>query len=65
MKLFIKLVLITIFNKKYIDWNKLNKEFSFNLACNRLMFHPEEYPFRNILNKKEINLLIKDDINRN
>ena len=62
MKLFIKLVLISIFHKKYINMNKLNQEFAFILACQRLFFHPEDKPFNKIFSKNEIDILIADDL---
>lgn len=60
MKLFIKLVLIAMYNNKYIDWNKVNQELGFALAGTRMMFHPEEKPFNKMLNKKELDSLLQD-----
>lgn len=60
MKLFIKLVLIAIFHKKYINWKKVNQDLGLSLAGTKLMFHPEEDPFRKLLNKKELSSLIAE-----
>jgi len=60
MKLFIKLVFIAIFHNKYINWEKVNKDLGLSLAGTRLMFHPEENPFRKLFNNKEMKSLLKD-----
>ena len=60
MKLFIKLVLIAIYNNKYIDWKKINQELGLSLAGTKMMFHPEEKPFNKILNKKELHSLLDE-----
>jgi|TARA_B100000900_G_C20124345_1_gene531291 hypothetical protein len=60
MKLFIKLVLIAMYNNKYIDWYKVNQELGLALAKTGMMFHPEEKPFNKMLNKKELDSLLED-----
>tara|TARA_Y100000114_G_C11612406_1_gene255726 strand:- start:55 stop:237 length:183 start_codon:yes stop_codon:yes gene_type:complete len=60
MKLFIKLVFIAIFHKKYINWKKVNQDLGLSLAGTKLMFHPEEDPFRKLLNKKELSSLLAE-----
>ena len=60
MKLFIKLVLIAMYNNKYIDWNKVNQKLGLALAGTGMMFHPEDKPFNKMLNKKELDSLLKD-----
>jgi len=63
MKLFIKLVLISIFNKKYINWNQVSLDLAFSLAKTNLLFHPEDKPFNKLLTNNEIKILVSDDIN--
>lgn len=60
MKLFIKLVLIAMFNNVEIDWQKTNQQLALSLAGTKIMFHPEEKPFNKMLNKKELNSLLQD-----
>lgn len=60
MKLFIKLVLMAIYHKKYINWSKVNNELSLSLAGTGMMFHPEDKPYNKILNKKELDILLRD-----
>jgi len=60
MKLFIKLVLIAIYHNKYIDWEKVNQELCLSLAGTGMMFHPEDKPFNQILNNKELHSLLQD-----
>ena len=60
MKLFIKFILITIYHKKYINWKKLNQDIGMSLAGSRLLFHPEQDPFRKIFNNKELKTLLED-----
>ena len=61
MKLFIKLVYIIITNKKFINWNKLNRDITTSLAYSRLLFHPEDKEARKYLTIDEIKLLVSDD----
>ena len=59
MKLFIKLIFIAIYHKKYINWKKVNVAFAFTLA-ETVMFHPEEKPYNKLLSTNEINTLLED-----
>ena len=60
MKLFIKLVIIAITNAKYMNWQKLNQDLAFSLACSRLLFHPEDKQARKYLTNDEVRLLVED-----
>jgi hypothetical protein len=60
MKLFIKLIMIAIHHRKYINWKKVNQEFALTLSTT-MMFHPEEEPFKKWLGHKDVVTLISDN----
>jgi hypothetical protein len=51
---------MAIYHKKYINWSKVNNELSLSLAGTGMMFHPEDKPYNKILNKKELDILLRD-----
>jgi len=60
MKLFLKLIIIILTHKKYINWNKLNQDVSMSLANSNLLFHPEDDPFKKWIGSKDVKRLVSD-----
>lgn len=60
MKLFLKLILIILTHKKYINWNKLNQDITMSLSKCNLLFHPEDDPFRKWIGLKDVETLVSD-----
>tara|TARA_R110002020_G_scaffold373610_1_gene585122 strand:+ start:718 stop:903 length:186 start_codon:yes stop_codon:yes gene_type:complete len=60
MKLFLKLIIIILTHKKYINWNKLNQDIAMSLAKSNLLFHPEDDPFRKWIGLKDVKTLVSD-----